>query len=101
MGMEMSDRIKVVRMVRTCHACPAQWDGWTDDNRPVYVRFRWSHGYVVVGEPWQDIDTLSPFGPMAAEWGNRDKPNGYLTYDELKAAVPSIDWPDTEEGFND
>lgn len=97
----MSDRIRVVRMVRTTSACPAQWDGWTDDKRPVYVRFRWSHGRVVVGEPGQAIDALDVFAPPVAEWGDRNDPNGYLTYNELKSAVPEIDWPDTEEGFSD
>jgi hypothetical protein len=30
---------------------PAQWEGTTEDHRPVYVRFRWGRLVVHVGQP--------------------------------------------------
>ena len=33
--------IKVAHIRRTCPACPAQWEGATDDGLYVYVRYRW------------------------------------------------------------
>jgi hypothetical protein len=37
------DKIKIKKIVKTCDACPAQWDMWTDANRYVYVRYRWGY----------------------------------------------------------
>lgn len=31
----------VERIVKTCSACPSQWDIFLDDGRYVYVRYRW------------------------------------------------------------
>ncbi len=37
----MSDRKPLVtRLVRTCNACPSQWDGTLDDGRLFYARYR-------------------------------------------------------------
>lgn len=33
--------IKIVKAIRTCYACPEQWDCTTDDGREVYIRSRW------------------------------------------------------------
>lgn len=38
--------MRVVEVTKTCEACPAQWEGVTDDGRSVYVRYR--HGYLLV-----------------------------------------------------
>jgi hypothetical protein len=43
--------IKVVKIIKTCNMCPAQWDGVTDDNRQFYVRYRWGCLTVSIGEP--------------------------------------------------
>lgn len=34
--------IKIVKLTKTCCACPAQWDAYTDDGKYVYIRYR--HG---------------------------------------------------------
>ena len=86
--------MKVVTMLRTCHACPAQWDGRTDDDRPVYVRYRGGYGYVTVGEPGEAHADV--FGPAVGEWRGNHHLDGYLTYEELKERVPQIEWPATE-----
>ncbi len=38
-------------------ACPAQWEGRTEDDRPVYVRYRWGYLSVRVGPPGGDLGT--------------------------------------------
>ena len=38
-------------------ACPAQWEGRTDDDRPVYVRYRWGYLSVRVGPPGGDTSS--------------------------------------------
>ena len=35
----------------TSVAAPAQWEGRTEDDRPVYVRYRWGYLSVRVGAP--------------------------------------------------
>ena len=38
--------ITLVRVVETCMACPAQWDGWDADGQTYYMRFRSGIGTV-------------------------------------------------------
>lgn len=35
--------IRIVKAVRTCFACPSQWDAWSDHGTYLYLRFR--HGF--------------------------------------------------------
>ena len=37
--------IKVVSYEITCHSCPSQWEGKTEDGREVYIRFRFGCFY--------------------------------------------------------
>jgi hypothetical protein len=48
--------MEVVDLVQTCGSCPSQWEARTEDNRPVYVRYRWGYLSVVVGEPGETIN---------------------------------------------
>ena len=34
-------RLKVVKLEKTCRACPAQWEGKLEDGRMIYIRYRW------------------------------------------------------------
>ena len=40
--------LKVVYSVRTCIACPSQWDIYVEDGRQLYARYR--HGYFYLAE---------------------------------------------------
>lgn len=31
----------IVKLKQTCHACPSQWEGKTDNGKDVYIRYRW------------------------------------------------------------
>lgn len=33
--------IEINKLKQTCGGCPSQWEFYTFDNRPVYVRYRW------------------------------------------------------------
>ena len=35
--------MKFKTLVKTCSACPSQWEGQLEDGRYVYIRFRWGH----------------------------------------------------------
>lgn len=55
----MAAVIQLARVVRTCTACPSQWDAWTTDGQYLYLRYRWSVGEVV--------EDVGPDGVLAAE----------------------------------
>lgn len=38
--------LKLARIEQTCHACPSQWDAWTEDGTYIYIRYR--YGYLTV-----------------------------------------------------
>jgi hypothetical protein len=33
--------VHMARIQQTCEACPSQWEGATQDERYVYIRYRW------------------------------------------------------------
>jgi hypothetical protein len=41
-----TERVRLVRLVQTCTACPSQWDAWAEDGTYYYVRYR--HGTLTV-----------------------------------------------------
>lgn len=36
----------LARVVRTCLACPSQWNAWTTDGQYLYLRYRFGRGTV-------------------------------------------------------
>lgn len=37
-------------MILTCGACPSQWEGYLEDGRMFYIRFRWGWLSICVSE---------------------------------------------------
>lgn len=77
---------KIKSIKQTCFACPSQFEGYTDDNRYVYVRYRWGHLSIDIN----DIEVLSEsFG---------DSMDGVLSYEELKEKTKeNFEWPENCE----
>lgn len=82
--------ITVKKLVKTCFACPAQWDGETDDGRLVYIRYRWGYLSVRVSE-------LNPKDEWAAVRGEEifgkdlsDPFGGYMETSELKNTLSGV-----------
>lgn len=71
------------KLLQTCMACPSQWDGVTDDDRAVYVRYRWGILAVHVGA----IGDTSKFAALDGENIVNDEIgdgyDGLLTQSEL------------------
>ena len=82
--------IKIKQLVKTCEACPAQWEGYTDDDRKVYVRYRWGHLSVRLG----DIGDTAEFAGIRGEeiFGKQigEDLHGVMSYDELKELTKDI-----------
>lgn len=86
--------IRVTTVVRTCTACPDQWEGITDNNRQVYVRGRHGELEICVGL----IGDMSRFAAVdgALVFVNFNV-HDYLTYAELQAMTSGIiEWPAIE-----
>lgn len=76
--------IRVTKLEMTCGACPSQWQGDTDDGRPIYVRYRWGHLRVEM----DDTDEV------VFEWSSGDNLDGVMDLDQLKELTAGvIEWP--------
>jgi hypothetical protein len=96
------DKPKVISMERTCYACPSQWDGITDDNRKVYIRYRHGQLSVSIGEPGDEADDAGVNGECIYAGDNGEAFHGFLTYDELREALKDVlDLPETSLGEED
>lgn len=85
----MRNMIKIIEAYRTCIACPSQWECLTDDNRPVYIRYRWGFLSVQVGEI--DASFASIFqsymdNTAYVEKAYGDSLEGHMTFEQLKEA---------------
>ena len=69
--MTKRELIKVASVAQTCFACPAQWQGETEDGQEIYVRYRWGwlevHLGGVLTEPILDLQLG---GEWHVAWGN-------------------------------
>lgn len=49
-------KLKIVEYIKTCSACPAQWEMWVKNGRMIYVRYRYGHLTVNISEkPTEDV----------------------------------------------
>lgn len=84
---------RIVRLVQTCVACPSQWDGWTDDGRRIYIRYRWGYGSVSIAAPGDGDEYAAVNGECIAEWEGAESLDGYISEAEMMAAVADkIEW---------
>lgn len=60
----------VVELNRTCHACPSQWEGQTEDGKHVYIRYRWGFLSAQVGT--ENIYGASHGDSLHGEMSNED-----------------------------
>lgn len=80
--------MKVENLVQTCWACPSQWEFTTDEDRPVYVRFR--HGWlsIRVGEPGRSDGVIGReiLGIDLSSQGL----DGVIAWDEVEPRIKNI-----------
>jgi hypothetical protein len=79
----------ITSIKNTCGACPAQWEGRTQDGEYVYIRYRWGYLSIRAGETENISDMRTVFGVVLDESGW----DGVLSYGDLKSKVPFIVWP--------
>lgn len=82
-------RYKVIKCIKTCEACPSQWDVWDETGTYIYIRFRWSRLSASLGVLGEEV-----FGKIVGESGL----DGVMTFEELKDFTKDvIDWGDCIE----
>jgi hypothetical protein len=69
--------INVSEVVRTCHACPSQWEGTTNEGKRVYARYRW--GFLRV-----DVDDETIFAEQIGKEATPDQDE--QVYESMKAS---------------
>lgn len=90
--------VKVKEVVNTCDGCPAQWEGiTTDDDRQIYVRYRWGCLAISIGE----IGDMSEFAAVRGEEilfiDREDEYHGTMEYSELKTlSAGVVEFPEIE-----
>jgi len=89
--------MKIIKVTQTCTACPSQWDAVTDDNRIVYIRYRWGHLTISVGEPNDTDEWAGVNGRVIFAESIGDSFDGFMTYTQLTEYTRKlIDWPEHE-----
>ena len=85
----LDGKIKVVSLVKTCRACPSQWEGKTDTGLCVYARYRW--GWLTVRTGKTPNDAVGGCVIHRAKAG--DDLDGYMATEELtEATKDEIEW---------
>ena len=75
-------------------ACPTQAEGVTDDDRAVYVRYRWGGLSVRVSEPGDHSEFSAVRGEEIFQADIGDGFDGFLSEGQLRAATAEvIEWP--------
>lgn len=73
----------IVRAIRTCIACPSQWDAWTADGQYLYLRYRSGVGTAdAYDSPDSDRWTRIPDG-NTARFDTGDRHDGEINLDEF------------------
>lgn len=81
--------IEINELEQTCQACPAQWEFYTFDNRPVYVRYRWGFLSVSVGKQCGALpDAIDGTVIIGKELGN--SMDGFIEWEQVKEELNKL-----------
>jgi len=84
-------KIKVVKLKNTCEVCPSQWEGVTDNNEPIYIRFRWNILSVRIGKKGVDIeDAVRGQIIFSKDSVTYNEYQGYMNYMQLRYLTRKI-----------
>jgi len=75
--------MKKARLRQTCEGSPSQWEGWTDKHEPIYIRYRWGHLTVAIGEVGQEIKEMYGKSNFLSEDIDSEF-DGVLSFEELE-----------------
>ena len=79
--------MKVKEINMTCMACPSQWEGFLEDGRMFYARYRW--GYLTLNlslAPTEDV-SVAIHGNRLISKSIGDPYEGIMTTEELQVIM--------------
>lgn len=82
--------IVVKEIEQTCFACPSQWEGFTDDDQCIYIRFRWGSLSVRIGSQGDKSEFAGVHGKEILRKQLGDSYLGFLEYEELVKATSEL-----------
>ena len=74
----------MLTLTKTCLACPSQWEGALDDGRAIYVRFRYGHLGVGIGDTLEEALGIAMSGQALYDAEVSDGLDGFMDLEELK-----------------
>lgn len=81
--------MKIKNLVQTCGACPSQWEASTEDNRPIYIRYRWGYLEIHIGKPGDDVHEVAATEEVyGAQLG--DSYHGVISWQEIEPIVEAL-----------
>ena len=89
--------IKIKKITKTCISNPSQWEGYTFNNEPIYIRYRWGFLSVRIGTKREGIDSAVEgkeifSGTFGDQWA------GDMDYKKLKNILSEIiELPDSND----
>ncbi len=81
--------MKVKSYTQTCFACPSQWEGFLEDSRPFYVRFRWGQLVIRVGSLGDSFDNC-PFWTGIYNEKISDDLDGLISWEEVNIIMEGL-----------
>jgi hypothetical protein len=101
----MSEKPIIVKIIKTCDACPTQWEGTTDKGEYVYIRYRCAHLRAGMGKTESEMwkrqkadgtwDVYNMFQEKVGEGFD-----GWMEYEKMKEHLKDVFvFPETESPF--
>ncbi|MFD6279954.1 hypothetical protein ACFWFI_30965 [Streptomyces sp. NPDC060209] len=87
--------VTLAQVVRTCLACPSQWDAWTTNGQYLYLRYRHGEG-TVEQHPSEDSDTWDGEGSRLLTLWDDGTDGGEIALPDFLAAAGLRLAPDAE-----
>jgi hypothetical protein len=81
--------INIYKYTKTCNACPAQWECWTDDNKYVYIRYRLGFLRVSIHKNEEEYWDQTKDVVLFCEKVGRDY-DGFMTDEEMKEFLKGL-----------
>ncbi|MEU0991945.1 hypothetical protein [Streptomyces sp. NPDC005953] len=82
--------ILIAKTVRTCRACPSQWDAWTPDGQYLYLRYRHGTGSIE-HHPGPDQDAWDyTVDPTIRQWNDGTQSGSISLTDFLTSAGAAL-----------
>lgn len=89
-------KIQIKTIEQTCESCPSQWEGWTDDNRQIYIRYRFGYLRVSIGPVGDDDEFAAVSGEEVFGLSFGGEYDGHMTETKLRELTAEfLFWPKT------